>query len=214
MVWPQQAGQEDLIKGISGAGGWHKVARTLGLQISHTLREVYFKCPESKRPGDEIEFTMPGMPQRFAATIPVGVSPGEEFIVRVPPVLPSAAHGFARGLSDEEAKERLVLLAEEMDQMKLMMHEIKVVKQTLRSNDREAQVLRQRNAQLQESAQTEATRRAELAASLSKANAQYPLLACKPNAADSNPELLSQQAGASAGASAALPPNGQSSWFQ
>ena len=77
------------------------MARTLGLQISHSLREVYFKCPESKRAGQEIEFTMPGMPQRFAATIPEGVNPGDEFIVRVPPVLPSAAHGFARGLSEE-----------------------------------------------------------------------------------------------------------------
>jgi hypothetical protein len=213
-VWPQGAGQDDLIKGISGAGGWHKVARTLGLQISHTLREVYFKCPESKQAGQEIEFTMPGMPQRFAATIPEGVNPGDEFIVRVPPVLPSAAHGFARGLGEEEAKERLVLLAEEMDQMKLMMHEIKVIKQTLRSKDREAQVLRQRNAQLQESAQTEATRRAELAASLAKANAQFPLLACNPTAADSKPQLLSQQNGASAAPSAAQPADGQRSWFQ
>jgi len=189
------------------------VARTLGLQISHTLREVYFKCPDSKRAGQEIEFTMPGMPPRFAATIPEGVNPGDEFIVRVPPVLPSAAHGFARGLSEEEAKERLVLLAEEMDQMKLMMHEIKVIKQTLRSKDREAQVLRQRNAQLQESAQTEATRRAELAASLAKANAEFPLLACKPTAADSNPQLLSLQNGTSTAPSAARPPDGQRSWF-
>lgn len=71
-VCPQGAGREDLVKGISGAGGWQKVARTLGLQISHTLREVYFRCPHSKKAGDEIEFTMPGMPQRFAATIPEG----------------------------------------------------------------------------------------------------------------------------------------------
>ena len=71
-----------MVKAINGAGGWHKVSKTLGLQISHTLREVYFKCPQTKGAGQEIEFTLPGMPQRFAATIPEGVGPGDEFIVR------------------------------------------------------------------------------------------------------------------------------------
>lgn len=150
------------------------MAKTLGLQISHTLREVYFTCPDSKQAGDEIEFTLPGMPQRFAATIPEGVVPGEEFIVRVPPVLPTAAHGFARGLSDEEAKQRLVLLVTEMDQMKLMNHEIKVIKQALRAKDNELQTLRKRTEQLRASAQTETNRRAELARSLQKASAQCP----------------------------------------
>ena len=52
------------------------MAGALGLQISHSLREVYFKCPPSRRAGQEVEFTLPGMPQRFAATIPEGVEPG------------------------------------------------------------------------------------------------------------------------------------------
>jgi hypothetical protein len=191
-----------LVKAINGAGGWHKVSKTLGLQISHTLREVYFKCPQTKGAGQEIEFTLPGMPQRFAATIPEGVGPGDEFIVRVPPVLPSAAHGFARGLSDGEAKQRLVLLAQEMDQMKLMVHEIAVIKRSLRSQDSEAQGLRRRNAQLQSSAQAEAARRAELAESLDAAAAEYPLLAKSRSQlrdADRVPELLSASAAAASG---------------
>ena len=72
----QGAGREDLISAINSAGGWSTVAGALGLQISHSLREVYFKCPPSRRAGQEVEFTLPGMPQRFAATIPEGVEPG------------------------------------------------------------------------------------------------------------------------------------------
>ena len=137
----QGARREDLVKAVNKAGGWHTVSKTLGLQLSYSLREVYFKCPPNRRSGEEIEFTLPGMPQRFAATVPVGVEPGDEFIVRVPPVLPSAAHGFANGLNEAEAKQRLVLLAEEMDQMKLMQHEIGVIKRSLRAQDGDAKTI-------------------------------------------------------------------------
>jgi hypothetical protein len=75
------AGRNDLALAIGRAGGWHKVAGDLGLQMAQTLREVYFTCPHHLREGQEIEFTLPGMPQRFAATIPKGVSPGDEFVV-------------------------------------------------------------------------------------------------------------------------------------
>lgn len=65
----QAAGRGDLVKAIGRAGGWHKVATELGLQMAHSLREVYFTCPSALRSGQEIEFKLPGMPQRFAATV-------------------------------------------------------------------------------------------------------------------------------------------------
>ena len=186
---------------MNKAGGWHTVSKTLGLQLSYSLREVYFKCPPNRRSGEEIEFTLPGMPQRFAATVPEGVEPGDEFIVRVPPVLPSAAHGFANGLNEAEAKQRLVLLAEEMDQMKLMQHEIGVIKRSLRAQDGDVSALRRRNDTLRESAMAEAKRRAELAGSLDAAVAEYPWLGVRfsHTPADRVPRPLSAQAAAAAG---------------
>ena len=84
-------------------------------------------------------------------------------------MLPSAAHGFARGLDEATAKQRLVMLAQEMEQMKLMAHEIAVIKRSVRTQDKQVSALKQRNDQLRADAQVEATRRAELAASLDRA---------------------------------------------
>ena len=61
------------------------------------------------------------------------------------------------------------MLAQEMEQMKLMAHEIAVIKRSVRTQDKQVSALKQRNDQLRADAQVEATRRAELAASLDRA---------------------------------------------
>eukprot|EP01048_Picozoa_sp_COSAG05_P017274 COSAG05_NODE_2332_length_3219_cov_8.397436_2_plen_198_part_00 len=68
----QAAGRGDLVTAIGRVGAWNKVATELGLQMAQSLREVYFTCPSSLRSGQEIEFKLPGMPQRFAATVSSG----------------------------------------------------------------------------------------------------------------------------------------------
>jgi hypothetical protein len=96
--------------------------------------------------------------------------------VRVPPVLPSAAVGFAQGLSEVSARERLLLLAEEFGQMQLMQQEIKVTKLALRAQDGAIEQLRARNQRAEDRRDTERRRRRELAGLIDAAAAELPLL--------------------------------------
>ena len=172
----QAAGRSDIVTAISRLGGWHKVAAELGLQMAYSLREVYFTCPPTLSAGQEIEFRMPGMPQRFAANIPVGVKPGDEFIVRVPPVLPSATHGLVRLMDPDSARQKLLQLSEEMEQMSLMQQEIAMIKTALRQQDAQLSSLRDRNQQLAAAKEAEVTRQAELAALVQAAKEEFPLI--------------------------------------